>query len=517
MRLGKDFVTYLKEHLLDAVVIGAVLALCYGKQCYSLDYFIDSEVLINTPGSFYNWLDIGRFGLVLQKILLRLSWYNPYLEGGVFLLALWGTALFAGFLFLQVEPRLHRAMTGIFSLIILIHPNFASQFHFRYQALEVVLGIWMLLLGSYGFVKWLKTGSRPAFGFSLIPLVISYGTYQSMVNMQLALYLGLFLFWIYREGEQFQTVRTYILGAAVHFLISFGTYFLIMKLFFQSGDYTSGQIQWKNIGIYQGIRNVCHYLWGLLTARGCVSGIAFYTPVYLGSGILAGAALLFLLRKKRKFWWYFWGIAGVAASPLFLSILMGTMLFNRIQLTLSLASGMLWLFACYSIGDALETMGKERVRAWSIRGGVLLGVIGLYLNAAPVMRLIYTFDVVRRADLITAECIIDDLEEIEAVHNGKPVVFIGYREAQSNNAGYHPEQADDYMVQSIFQYDYIAEPNYYYSTFRILGCFQTMGYRYAGPSRDIMPAAVEAAEGMAVWPLAGSIQEFDHFVVVRLK
>lgn len=517
MGLGKEFYEDIKKRPLEAVLIGAVLGLCYAKQIFSLDYFIDMEVLVNYPGSYYNWLNIGRFGLVLQKIVLGLSWYNPYFEALLFLLALWGTGLFAGFLIRQAEPGLNRALTAVFSLVILIHPNYADQFQFRYQALEVVLGIWLLLLGSYGFVRWLRTGSRIAFGLSLIPLVISYGTYQSTVNMQITIYLGLFLFWIYGQGEEFKTVRRFILGAAAHFLLSFSGYFLLIKLFFEEDGYLSEKILWSaQDGIWLRVRSIFSYLWSLLLG-GEASYSAFFTVVFSGAWILSGAALLFLIRKKGKILWYICGIAGLAVSPVFLAVFMGGRVMNRAQLMLPLASGLLWLFACHSISDYLRTLGKERLQVWSVRAGLFLGIAGLYLNMAPAMRLIYSFDVVRRADMITAGQIIDDLAEFPSAYAGKPVVFIGYRSPLSNAAAYSGEQADSYMVQSIFQYDYDFEPYSYYSTCRILNCFETMGYHFSKPEREMIPAAGEAAEGMVCWPLEGSIQELDDFIVVKLR
>lgn len=68
------FVDFIKSHPLLAVGVAAFLGLIYGVQAFSNYYYIDKEVLVNNPGSFLNWGQIGRFGLIGIKKVLGMSW-----------------------------------------------------------------------------------------------------------------------------------------------------------------------------------------------------------------------------------------------------------------------------------------------------------------------------------------------------------------------------------------------------------------------------------------------------------
>ncbi len=68
-----DFAEFVKSHPILAGITAAFLALVYAGQAFSNYFYIDKEQLVNNPGSFYNWNEIGRFGLILVKKLLNLA------------------------------------------------------------------------------------------------------------------------------------------------------------------------------------------------------------------------------------------------------------------------------------------------------------------------------------------------------------------------------------------------------------------------------------------------------------
>lgn len=92
-----EFAGFVKSRPILAGSMAAFLALVYAGQAFSNYFYIDKEQLVNNPGSFYNWNEIGRFGLIFVKKLLDLSWYNPYLSGILLLVALWLSAMAAGY------------------------------------------------------------------------------------------------------------------------------------------------------------------------------------------------------------------------------------------------------------------------------------------------------------------------------------------------------------------------------------------------------------------------------------
>lgn len=504
------FAEYIRNSSIMAGSIAFLLILIYGKQAFSNYYYIDKEALVNSPGSFYNWCDIGRFGLVFIKIFLNLSWYNPYFQGVLLLLALWLTAMAAGYLFHMVDRRLNVIFTGIFGLIFLVHPVYAEQFLFQFQAFEVVLAIFLLILSDWYLVQAYRQKDRTAFLAAILPALVAFGVYQSMIAIQLCLYFGIFLMSAYAENEENRELLRYVRIAVLHFIIVFCTYEIIVSLFFSGSDYLTDQIMWKTGNIGKTLRYICVYFAHLLFANDM-----YYTVVYSICAITAFIALiLLLLKQKRRALVYFAGAAGVLLSPLFISICVGTVIAVRSQMMLPLASGLMWMFGahvfCLEAGSGRRTVIRT---ALAFFGGILIAV-----NASPLMRLFYTRDVIGEADNMTALMIVNELKEIPSAYEGKPLIFIGHRGGSVNPSCFSPEEAITYVTMSAFELDYDVEPKYSRSSYRIVEYLKTLGFgQFQSPSDELMPSAYTDCEEMPIWPLAGSIKEFEEYIIIKLS
>lgn len=62
-----EFAEFVKARPILAGSMAAFLALVYAGQAFSNYFYIDKEQLVNNPGSFYNWNEIGRFGSYMGK------------------------------------------------------------------------------------------------------------------------------------------------------------------------------------------------------------------------------------------------------------------------------------------------------------------------------------------------------------------------------------------------------------------------------------------------------------------
>lgn len=503
------FADYIRAHPLLSTLTAAILAICYAGQAFSTQYYVDAEAIINNPESTYNWSTIGRFGLVWLKQLTGLDWFNPYLAGGLLLITLWLTALGTGYLFSYIDKRVNTAATGIFMLVYLIYPTYAEQFMFQFQAFEIVFGMFLLTVASWYFVQFLRENNPMAFVLSIVLLVFSFGIYQSMVNMQLCLYLGIFLFYLLANKEDDKVIRRSILFTIIHFLSAFLIYELIVKLFFSQSDYLSSQIAWQ----YEDFRVVVHDILGYV--RAVFKGAnAFYTISYKLCMLLLLILVIALIAKKKKHCiWYILGSIALALSPFYLSIITGIPTVPRAQLSLPLSCAILGIFCIHCLSVLFNGKWKRVI----INAGSLLGALLLFVQAAPLMRLFYTQDVIGRSDLITATQMMDDIQEITNVFYGKPVVFIGHREALRNGSCYSFAEAPSYMCISAFELDYQIEPYFFYSSHRILGYFKTLGYPYAGPSHTMVEQAYAESPDMPCWPVEGSIRESDSYIIVKLS
>lgn len=508
------YMDFIRSHLLAVIGVAFFLGLIYGGQAFSNYYYIDKDGLVNHPGSFYNWGDIGRFGLILMKKVLGMSWYNPYLAGVLFLLTLWAAAMAAGCLFYAIDPRLTTSSICIFLLLFLVYPTYVEQFLFQFQAFEVVMAIFFLLVSDRYLVQALRDKNRMAFCASVPLVVIAFGIYQSMVPLQLCLYLGIFLMLAYAGNGERKIIFSAMGYSVFHFVLVFGIYGFISQ-FFQGGNHLNSQVVWLTDGYDAAILRIRLYI-NFVVRRMEVG----YTLTY-DLCCAAGLAALLVLFLRRRFMavWYGLGVGGVILSPFFLTIVTGDVQPYRVQMTLPLACGVLWLFGFHVLSEELKRGWEKRaVRTLLTAAGCVM----IFVNVAPTMRLLYTRDVVGKADELTAAMIARELGTIPSAYEGKPVIFIGSREPMTNNACYESGHAEygcsTVTVFSAFEMEDMFEPYYFFSSRRIIGFFRTLGIQCFQEPSDIrmMPSAYEDSSDMPVWPLEGSVREFGDYIIVKL-
>ncbi len=361
-RIWIEFAEYIKNNAFVAGMLAVAILLIYSGQAFNEYFYVDKEALINYPRTFYNWDEIGRFGLILMKKLLGLSWYNPYAAGVLLLITLWLDAMLACYLFYSIDNRIKSSRIGIFALIILICPTYTEQFLFQIQAFEVMLGEMLILISALLLLYAIRNKSVVAFVLSMPLVVISFGIYQSMVPIQLCLYMGMFLFLIYQNEAQRELVGRIIGLSVVHFTICIVVYSVIYKMWFDSGNYLNSQIVWQTMGVEAAIRGIKDYTKGLVGALG-----SFYTYAYDIAWIIGLIAFLVLfIRLRLKSFWYGLGLLGVVISPLFLPIVLGSSVGARTQLVLPWACAILWLFSIQTLSIELKSGFK------SIGGGYCL-------------------------------------------------------------------------------------------------------------------------------------------------
>lgn len=509
-RCLSGFGAFLKKYRAQAIFIGALLAIFYGRQAFTNYFYIDKEVFVNNPGSYYNWGETGRFGLILVNKLFGMGWYNPYVAGLLFLLGLWFATMAFGYLFYLIEPKLSAGTLTVAMLLFMIYPTYVELFLFQFVAYIILTVLGLMLVADWLFVLAVREKNGIAFLVSLPFTVIAFGSYQSLVLLQLCFYMGIFLMMFHTEKEKKMTGR--VIGQSVfHFVLSFGISEVISRCFFSGSNYVSNMVAWQ-LGDYGAcLRTIRGTLFNVVCQRDACHPLTY--DLCWGIGLVA----LFVLLRRQGFKqavWYGLGLLGVVLSPFFLLFVMGQAPMNRMLMSFPAACALLFLFSAHVLSEEGKENRKRFARGFFVAGGCVL----LFLNSGPIMRLYYTRDIVGKSDEMTAGQILEDLNEIPAVvEQEKPVIFIGHRPAMRNASCYTLRDCFTYTIQSVFEMDYSFEPYYYYSTHRILGFYKTLGVQYLrGPKEEDMPAAYEDSEEMPIWPGEGSVQEFEDYVIVKL-
>ncbi|MCM1537378.1 MAG: glucosyltransferase domain-containing protein [bacterium] len=502
------FALYIREHRILSAAVFALLLLVYGKAAYSNDFYVDAEVILNYPRTFYNWGGIGRFGLIAVKCLTGMHWYNPYLAAALFLITMWMAGMCCCCLFSRLGCGKSDAVSLVFVCLFLIFPTYADQYMFRFQSFEIVLAILLIVAASGYFLLFLEKKDPAVFALAVVMDIFSFGIYQSMVNLQICFYLVLYLFCM--EQKTAAERKKQVLWSMLHFFIGFAVYELIANLFFNNTTYLSDQIGWFSGDLARTIRNLLAYGKHVLLATD-----VFYPLTYAVCAVAGLGVLIYFFIKKQYRVPALCGVGAVLASPFFLAIVTGTPTIYRAQCMLPFVCASMWLFVVRFL--QMHLPGRKVCRQlW-----ILCGYVLLFFQASVLMRMFYTQDVVRDADRITAQQIMNRIDTLSDTARTKPVVFTGHLDAKGNGSCYTKEEAASFLSYSLFEYAFvdgvpIETPNYY-NTGRILGYFETLGFSYETPTVEQTAEAEVLSAGIDCWPAAASVVETEDFVVVKLS
>jgi len=497
-----ELAQYIKKHFFLSFALAAAVALIYGKQAFSTDFYIDAEVILNNAHSVYNWDNIGRFGLIALKYLIGNNWYNPYFAAALYLAALWLLGMAAGCLFSVLGKEPDDKISFLFICLFLFFPTYADQFMFRFQAFEIVFAMLLVVLATRYFYFFIKEQNYFAYLLSIAFAVFSFGIYQSMVNLQICFLIAVYLFSI-SECAQAQR-RRLVKYALLHFLVSLAVYELIVQLFFSSGNYLSSQVGWLSGNLKDVLFNLLAYIKRILFGLD-----VFYPITYLGCVLCSVLFLVWtILYNRQKFIPYLIGIGSLLASLFFLAVVMGMPSPYRAQCMLPFVCAVIWLFMALWLKEC-------GICQYALC--VIFGVIFLFSQSAVLMRLFYTQDVIRDADKTIAVQMMERFADIDK----KPIVFLGHLDAKTNASCYTKQEAASYLSYSVYEFAYIegvpVETPDYFNSLRILGYFETMGFDYEAPSVELVEAAEAEGTDMESWPAAGCVRETADCVIVKLS
>lgn len=514
--------------------------LCFGFLVFCGNVRIDTEELLNNPGSKLGWLGIGRFGLAFLKSILGLDTHSALKSGILFFLFFLLGANLLTFAIYHFSGK--KAYPYWIFLLLYVTSNIWSyQIYFSVQQAEVACAMLLLVVAALLSMQAFFEKRGAARIGRLIPamalLVLGLGAYQALAVYYIAICILLFLAWLdnasvfadrQEEAEKKTQNRTMICGIA-GLIVSFGAAYVLYRViantwFMATAGYMEEQMGWGRYPAFDCIKNV------LRTAKNLLIGIGPRNFSFYAVGVLLAAALVVVwwreARKKKKdlrFWLRLLALSGLCASPLLMTLYMGEMLVTRSQFALPVAAAFLGMYATDGLCSRMDgnTRKKQAVDGGRTQGKRILWLCkGCVLAALLVqcgynLRLSYTDEQRFASDASKTELLLEMLRE----ENGgelptQPIVFVGYQEADMPNWCRRTEM----YGWSFYEWDYSAE-NPTGATHRIVGFVQA----YAGcilnesASEDEKARAVELAASLDDFPSDGSIAVTDDVVVVRLS
>ena len=530
--IREEIRNYGKQYGMLLLVSLAAAVLCYGFLVFSGTIRIDTEELMNHPGSKLGWLSIGRFGLAFLKDILGLQTHHMVWSGLLFFLFFWLGANLLTFGIYHFSGGKSYSY-WIFLLLYSTSNIWSYQVYFSVQQAEVACA--MLLLVSAAFLSvqavFEKMGAARIWRLlvSFVLLVLGLGAYQALAVYYIAACLIFFLVGIGRESgiEQEQKDGRLLLrclGLVLFFACAYAAYAAIADAWFMAGaDYMNAQSGWSRYPVTDCIKNVLRTAKNLLFASGprnfsFYPAAALFTAVWLVR-IFAG---IYGRQGGRRFVLWLLALTALLASPLFMTIYMGEMLVTRAQFALPLAAAFLGMYAIDGLSERVkrETKAQEQKRTagvcvWARRLGIVFVSVVLLGQCTYNLRLAYTDQVRFEDDAAKTE----QLLTLLAKANGgtlptQPIAFVGYQQAELPKWCRRTEM----YGWSFYEWDYDSKRPAG-ATHRIVGLIQahTGAVLEEAVTEEQLLAAAQMAQPLSDFPADGCIAVTDELVVVRLS
>ena len=199
--------------------------------------------------------------------------------------------------------------------------------------------------------------------------------------------------------------------------------------------------------------------------------------------------------------WKWLAVFFVLIAPFIMTIVTGSIQVLRSQYVLPFCSAciLMYLTSAEIRMGVLEQLPKIKK---GIR--VALTVLALWIG----------LEVRYQQDVALLNEIVSRINELEYSLTENKVVVIGRRVAPLNNSCYAPT---DVIGWSYFEMFTDTEPQYYYSTGKVLDFAATQGITMLMPTEDEIQVAKEYAASMPNWPAQGSIDAVDNILVIKLS
>ncbi|MBO5373097.1 MAG: glucosyltransferase domain-containing protein [Lachnospiraceae bacterium] len=489
--------------------IGAILCLCYGKFIFQISFYQDAPFILFEPGSRYNWLEIGRFGLVFIREIFGTNVANPYYTAILFLITTVLVGTLWGYLLDLVTHRKNPAwQIVLFVCIYLTYPVWSEQYYFQFQSFEIAFAN-LLVVSSLIYLYKGKLNKKIGYKILAIAMaILAFGIYQSMVNVYITGCLGMYLLSM-KDTVDWKAFFREALEYIFIFLVMFICYRMLANKFTTSG-YLAGQMAWGKEPLKEILKGLFyHFLWIWL-------GKSIFFPItYSILAVSAGVfSVIAFIKNKKNLCFGFLNIGVIGAvflSPFLLTVVLGEQPVNRAHLALPLAIAFGFIYVLH-VAETFCVKWKPYLQ----KAGLILGIVCCLMQVNNLARVMYTYDIIQTNDRMTATKLSYDLDKIIAEYGNLPVAFVGEPELQIQNSACADIEEFSYMFLSSFNQNINAYPYGYHSSEWTRSYYRMFGFNYTAASQEQVKSAMYASQEMPVWPDADGIKAENGVIIVKL-
>lgn len=499
----KEFQEFCKKNvsliIFDLVIVGLV----FGCRIFTSNISIDTDLLMSIPNYQYNWLDIGRWGLILFQNIFSNSWFNLYVNGTLAFLAIVSFLVLYSFLFDYVKSG-QKLNYYIFSALFITHPIFSMQWWFRLQSFEIALSICCIPISIFLLFEWIENNKKSNLITGIVFMILSFACYQTNVILFIASTLFCYLL-KYGNLEKIKDIWNICFKLISSFLIGFIINTLITKLFFTSSEYLNDTVLWGKESLFQCIKNILVHCRDVLLGYSVVMSKA-----YIFALVILLAIFIFAIIKHRKIKIFsLIVLISFTISPFLLSIYMGNIPAYRSQYTLPFViAGLYTLILLFLKQNDLKIEYTKYVF-------ICLSVFFVLMQVKVTERIWYTEDVRYEQDCLLLDNIISDMRINGIDYETKKTVFIGKYDVSLNPSCF---ENIDLVGLSYFSAFTDAEPTYFYSNANIHRFAKLRGIKTNGNVGSYeISEAISKSEDMKSYPQKGYIKETEDLIIIKLS
>ena len=429
------------RYMLFIFVIGL---LCYGVRIIYPVVSIDTEAYINNTRLIIDsWYSIGRFSLGFYAFLFRLEPLNIVLSNVIAYL------LFFISIVILVNSLVKDKKLKIFlGLIIITSPLYAEQYAFTLQNTGIFVSFLLLIIGVLLVNRVLILKKSKLWLLIAIPfIVLSFGTYQSFYMLYISLVVMYFIYFYDKfnnRSERIHIIIKYIIIFVCAAILTLIVGKLVNQfLNIESTGYLREQMNWFNGNFKKGILYSGYYICEVFFGLGIDNNIGFT--------IITIFVLLYMYKNKKiedRLLRICYII--LLISPFLITIVFGTLTFNRAQFSIPIIMGFLYT----------KFLDNRKIY-----------IISIVLIVVQSFSVFYLFYIDYQRFLLDRKIIVDVLDNVD---KEKPIVFI-------HKGNFENKIAGEVLGKSFYRWDYKTER---LSNDRIHGFASAIDIHYNAPTLD---------------------------------
>ena len=509
----KDFIYFCKSNVAELAISAIFLIIAYGQKAFSNTFSIDTEEMISRSNALYNsWIRLERFGLLAFKYVTGRYWYNNSLAGILMVLALFAAATTWAYLFSKAHNLGTKFHPALFMIPFISAPILAEMLGFLLMGDDVACALMFVSISlmcthnAYQNRKELKTLSKYAL-MAFVFAVFGFTIYLAMTTVFVA---GTAMIALMVKGKyacKFKNIVAYVFTYICVFIASYVTYAILNKIVIATNHtftdpYIKEQMRW-------GKDPIAKIIYAIVSrAKNMYLGKTIFHSKFITIALIALVLLTIVqvIRKELNTFTVIFAIA-IAASPMMMSVILGTAGIARTELTYPLAGAFASMYVLHYI------MQFSKKTLTTIIACILIAIIGLS-QSFTVNRLYYTEYMTYNQDYYIAQDVVRKIEVLQA-NRKKPlkVIFVGNHVSDYNPSEFKPNQLE-LIGRSMFEIGFST----LHGTWVKSGFIRsTTGFKMETPvSESAYMSAEEAAQNLPSWPSDKCTTVLDNkYIIVK--